>query len=157
MTLPAVPGLGPRPFTTEHGTTHQTTDHYYRGEKYMAWVRLSDDFYDHPKFDKAGALGVALFVSGLAWANRNLTDGFIPRRGHRSDRPVAPPARLVGVLSGLRQHHRAGPGPRGGGHQPRVAHTRQSRRRSGGRGRVDSHRPHPLPTVQRTPDLRREP
>lgn len=46
----------------------------------MAWVRLSDDFYDHPKFDKAGALGVALFVSGLAWANRNLTDGFIPRR-----------------------------------------------------------------------------
>lgn len=46
----------------------------------MAWVRLSDDFYDHPKFDKAGVLGIALFTAGLAWANRNLTDGFIPRK-----------------------------------------------------------------------------
>lgn len=46
----------------------------------MAWVRLSDDFYDHPKFDKAGVLGIALFAAGLAWANRNLTDGFIPRK-----------------------------------------------------------------------------
>lgn len=46
----------------------------------MAWVRLSDDFYDHPKFDKAGVLGIALFTAGLAWSNRNLTDGFIPRK-----------------------------------------------------------------------------
>lgn len=46
----------------------------------MAWVRLSDDFYDHPKFDKAGTLGIALFTAGLAWANRNLSDGFIPRK-----------------------------------------------------------------------------
>src|SRR5699024_3309199 len=70
-----------------------------------------------------------------------------PYRTHRSDRPVAPPARLVGVLSGLRQHHRAGPGSRGGGHQPCVAHTRPGRRRPEPRGRVDPHRPHPLPTV----------
>lgn len=46
----------------------------------MAWVRISDDFYDHPKFDAAGALGIALWVAGLAWCNRNLTDGLIPRR-----------------------------------------------------------------------------
>ncbi|SDJ74810.1 hypothetical protein [Streptomyces indicus] len=46
----------------------------------MAWVRISDDFYDHPKCDAAGALGTALWVAGLAWSNRNLTDGFIPRR-----------------------------------------------------------------------------
>lgn len=46
----------------------------------MAWVRLSDDFYDHPKFDKAGVLGIALFAAGLAWCNRNLSDGFIPRK-----------------------------------------------------------------------------
>lgn len=46
----------------------------------MAWVRLSDDFYDHPKFDKAGSLGIALFAAGLAWCNRNLTDGWIPRK-----------------------------------------------------------------------------
>nr|WSZ97251.1 hypothetical protein OH820_17745 [Streptomyces sp. NBC_00857] len=46
----------------------------------MAWVRISDDFYDHPKFDTAGALGTALWLASLAWCNRNLTDGFIPRR-----------------------------------------------------------------------------
>ncbi|PBC71530.1 hypothetical protein BX265_6140 [Streptomyces sp. TLI_235] len=46
----------------------------------MAWVRISDDFYDHPKFDAAGALGIALWVASLAWCNRNLTDGLIPRR-----------------------------------------------------------------------------
>ncbi|MGW3072328.1 hypothetical protein [Kitasatospora sp. NPDC001132] len=46
----------------------------------MAWVRISDDFYDHPKFDAAGSLGIALWAAGLAWSNRNLTDGFIPRK-----------------------------------------------------------------------------
>ncbi|AJT67420.1 hypothetical protein T261_5804 [Streptomyces lydicus] len=46
----------------------------------MAWVRISDDFYDHAKFDAAGALGTALWVAGLAWSNRNLSDGFIPHR-----------------------------------------------------------------------------
>ncbi len=46
----------------------------------MAWVRISDDFYDHPKFDAAGSLGIALWMAGLAWSNRNLTDGFIPRK-----------------------------------------------------------------------------
>ncbi|MEV8042411.1 hypothetical protein AB0P02_01020 [Streptomyces griseoluteus] len=45
----------------------------------MAWVRLSDDFYDHPKFQRVGALGVALWASSLAWSNRNLTDGVVPR------------------------------------------------------------------------------
>lgn len=45
----------------------------------MAWVRLSDDFYDHPKFQRVGALGVALWAEGLAWSNRNLSDGRIPR------------------------------------------------------------------------------
>jgi hypothetical protein len=46
----------------------------------MPWVRVSDDFYDHPKFDAAGSLGIALWVAGLAWCNRNLSDGYIPRR-----------------------------------------------------------------------------
>lgn len=45
----------------------------------MAWVRVDDAFYDHPKFHDVNALGVALWVTSLAWANRNLTDGFIPR------------------------------------------------------------------------------
>lgn len=45
----------------------------------MGWVRVSDDFYDHPKFDTVGPLGIAMWISGLAWCNRNLSDGVIPR------------------------------------------------------------------------------
>jgi hypothetical protein len=44
----------------------------------MGWVRLEDDFYDNGKFASAGPLGTALWVVGLAWSNRNLTDGVIP-------------------------------------------------------------------------------
>ena len=43
----------------------------------MPWVRLSDDFYDHPKFIHAGPLGLGVWISGLAYCNRNLTDGVI--------------------------------------------------------------------------------
>jgi hypothetical protein len=44
----------------------------------MGWVRVDDAFYDHEKFQAAGPLGVAQWIAGLAWANRNLSDGFIP-------------------------------------------------------------------------------
>jgi hypothetical protein len=43
----------------------------------MGWVKLSDDFYDNPKLARAGAAAL-LWVTGIAWSNRNLTDGFIP-------------------------------------------------------------------------------
>lgn len=43
----------------------------------MAWVRQSDDFYDHPKLIEVGPLGIALFFGVIAFCNRNLTDGFI--------------------------------------------------------------------------------
>jgi hypothetical protein len=50
----------------------------------MAWVRIDDAFYDHHKFQQVNALGVAIWVAGLAWSNRNLSDGFIPERtAHR--------------------------------------------------------------------------
>jgi len=44
----------------------------------MAWVRLDDHFDEHPKLAAAGALGIALWTTGLAYCNRNLTDGLIP-------------------------------------------------------------------------------
>lgn len=44
----------------------------------MTWVRLADDFADHPKVIAAGPLAGWLWVCGLAWANRYLTDGFLP-------------------------------------------------------------------------------
>lgn len=46
----------------------------------MSWVRLDDDFYDHPRFANVSALGVAWWIVGLAWCNRNLTDGRIPMK-----------------------------------------------------------------------------
>jgi hypothetical protein len=42
------------------------------------WVRLDDHFDEHPKLAEAGPLGWALWIAGLAYCNRNLTDGFIP-------------------------------------------------------------------------------
>ena len=44
----------------------------------MVWVRLDDHFDENPKILSVGPLGLALWVSGLAYCNRNLTDGFIP-------------------------------------------------------------------------------
>jgi len=36
----------------------------------MPWIRLDDNFDQHPKFIHAGPLGIALWVSALAWCNR---------------------------------------------------------------------------------------
>jgi hypothetical protein len=44
----------------------------------MVWVRLDDHFDEHPKIAAVGPLGLALWVSALAYCNRNLTDGFVP-------------------------------------------------------------------------------
>lgn len=44
----------------------------------MTWVRIDDQFDEHPKHQQAGPLAWALWSAGLAYCNRNLTDGFIP-------------------------------------------------------------------------------
>ncbi len=44
----------------------------------MPWILIEDDFYDHMKFAEAGPLGLAQWIAGLAYCNRNLTDGVIP-------------------------------------------------------------------------------
>jgi hypothetical protein len=44
----------------------------------MVWVKLDDGFPDHPKVLAAGPLAAWLYVCGLAYAARLLTDGFIP-------------------------------------------------------------------------------
>jgi hypothetical protein len=44
----------------------------------MPWVKIDDHYDEHPKFASVGPLGVALWLAGLAYCNRNLTDGFIP-------------------------------------------------------------------------------
>lgn len=44
----------------------------------MSWVRLDDQFTDHPKIVQAGPLAGWLYICGLTYANRYLTDGRIP-------------------------------------------------------------------------------
>lgn len=44
----------------------------------MAWVLLDDRFSEHPKVAQVGPLGIAMQVAGLAYCNRNLTDGYVP-------------------------------------------------------------------------------
>lgn len=46
----------------------------------MGWVRISDDFPHHPKAVEVGPLGLAMYVAGLCYCNRYLTDGKIPQR-----------------------------------------------------------------------------
>lgn len=44
----------------------------------MPWVKLDDQFADHPKIIQAGPLAGWLWACGIAYANKYLTDGFIP-------------------------------------------------------------------------------
>ena len=44
----------------------------------MAWVKIDDQFHDHPKVLEVGPLAEALYIRGLAYAARYLTDGYIP-------------------------------------------------------------------------------
>lgn len=67
----------------------------------MTWVRIDDQFTDHPKVVKAGPLAGWLYMCGLTYASRYLTDGFIPAAQvpRLADLPNADElaGRLVGV------------------------------------------------------------
>lgn len=44
----------------------------------MGWVRLDDNFADHPKVIALSDSAFRLFITGLCYSNRQLTDGLIP-------------------------------------------------------------------------------
>ena len=44
----------------------------------MAWVRIEDTFPEHPKVLGLSADAFRLYVIGLCYASRYLTDGFVP-------------------------------------------------------------------------------
>jgi hypothetical protein len=47
----------------------------------MAWGRIDDTLYDHPKVDELGRYRLpcmGLYLLALSYSNRHLTDGFIP-------------------------------------------------------------------------------
>jgi hypothetical protein len=46
----------------------------------MTWVRIDENFAQHPKLAKAGPLAMAMQVAALCYCNRHLTDGFVPKQ-----------------------------------------------------------------------------
>ncbi len=44
----------------------------------MVWVKLDDGFTEHPKVVQAGVPAAWLFLAGLGYCARHLTDGLIP-------------------------------------------------------------------------------
>ena len=44
----------------------------------MGWVRIDDNFADHPKIIGLSDAAFRLFITGLCYSNRQLTDGIIP-------------------------------------------------------------------------------
>lgn len=45
----------------------------------MAWAKLDDGFWAHPKVMAAGLAATGLYVKALAWCSQYLTDGRIPK------------------------------------------------------------------------------
>jgi len=64
----------------------------------MVWVRLDDQFPDHPKILAAGPVASWLYVCGLAYSARLLSDGFVPTAQIRKLADVPNPAKLVDTL-----------------------------------------------------------
>jgi hypothetical protein len=68
----------------------------------MSWVRLDDHIDEHPKIAQLDDHAFALFVTGLAYCNRNYTNGFIPRNvgvklRYCAGRPMAAVKQLLGA------------------------------------------------------------
>ena len=43
----------------------------------MSWVKIDDQFADHPKIKQVGAIGLAIQVAALCYCAKYLTDGFL--------------------------------------------------------------------------------
>ena len=70
------------------------------------WSRLDDELIDHAKVFAAGeligkngpAIALGLYAVGLMWANKHLTDGFLPTAVVKSFRHVDNPAAVADAL-----------------------------------------------------------
>lgn len=61
----------------------------------MPFARFDDDTYDHPKIVAAGPLAAWLWASSIMYANRYLTDGYIPSAVARRLVDVDDPSRVA--------------------------------------------------------------
>ncbi len=62
------------------------------------WIKVDDQVAHHPKILKAGPVGVALWLFGLAYCARYLTDGFIPAEAVSTLGDVAEPEAVTAKL-----------------------------------------------------------
>lgn len=68
----------------------------------MPWVKLDDQFTEHPKVVEAGPLAAWLYVCGLTYCARQLTDGFVPTAQLRRLLPSASVVKLADRLVEVR-------------------------------------------------------
>lgn len=64
----------------------------------MTWFKLDDGFADHPKVAEAGSAAAWLYIAGLCYCSRNLTDGVIPAAMVRRLTDLPKPGRLAATL-----------------------------------------------------------
>jgi hypothetical protein len=64
----------------------------------MAWVKLDDQIADHPKMIAVGPMAAWLYVCGLTYCNRYLTDGVIPIAQAPRLADIEEPAPLIARL-----------------------------------------------------------
>jgi hypothetical protein len=83
------------------------------------WARLDDELIDHSKVFEAGdviggkngpALALALYAVGLMWANKHLSDGFLPTAVVKSFRHLAKPLFVADALVKVKLWERNGNG-----------------------------------------------
>lgn len=72
----------------------------------MAWVKLDDNYRNHPKLVKAGPEAVALDVAAMCYSAAYLTDGFVPESAVPSLFPLRNTQRAVDALVTSRRWHR---------------------------------------------------
>ena len=71
------------------------------------WARLDDELMDHVKIFAAGeligkngpAIAIGMYAIGLMWANKHLTDGFLPIAIVRSFPHVSDPPGVADALA----------------------------------------------------------
>jgi hypothetical protein len=72
----------------------------------LMWSRLDDELIDHAKVFAAGdaigrngpAVALGFYAVGLMWANKHLTDGFLPMAVVKSFRHVSNPVAIADAL-----------------------------------------------------------
>ena len=64
----------------------------------MPWVKIDDNFASHPKIVAAGPMAGWLYICGLTYSARYLTDGFIPAKQVRLLADIESPATVAAKL-----------------------------------------------------------